>query len=128
MGRIVAPVTVSNGLDPSKSLRCDGLVDTGASHMMLPSAWKEQLGELEEMRRVDLETANQATIPGQICGPVKIQIEGFPTVYTEVLFIDMEPESGIYEPLIGYLVLEQSQAAVDRLGHRLVHIKHLDLK
>lgn len=29
---------------------------------------------------------------------------------------------------IGYIVLEQSQAAVDMLGHRLVPIKHIDLK
>lgn len=40
----------------------------------------------------------------------------------------MEPEDGIFETLIGYLVLEQSQAAVDMLGHRLLHVKHLDLK
>jgi hypothetical protein len=40
----------------------------------------------------------------------------------------MEPANGEYEPLIGYLILEQSQAAVDMLGHRLVLVKHLDLK
>ena len=40
----------------------------------------------------------------------------------------MEPVDGFYEPLVGYIVLEQSQAAVDMLGHRLVHIKRLDLK
>ena len=40
----------------------------------------------------------------------------------------MEPSDGIYEPLVGYIVLEQSQAAVDMLGHRLVHVKKVDLK
>jgi len=40
----------------------------------------------------------------------------------------MQPEDGDYEPLIGYIALEQSQAAVDVLGHRLVHVKRLDLK
>jgi hypothetical protein len=45
-----------------------------------------------------------------------------------VLFIDLNPEDGIYEPLLGYIVLEQSQAGVDMLGHRLVPIKHMDLK
>ncbi len=40
----------------------------------------------------------------------------------------MEPADGIYEPLIGYIVLEQAQAAVDRLGHRLVHVRKVDLK
>jgi hypothetical protein len=49
-------------------------------------------------------------------------------IYNEVSFVDVNPEDGEYEPLIGYLVLEQSQAAVDILGHRLVRIKHMDLK
>jgi hypothetical protein len=40
----------------------------------------------------------------------------------------MSPEDGIYEPLIGYIVLEQCQAAVDMLGHRLIHVKRMDLK
>ena len=34
----------------------------------------------------------------------------------------------MYDPLVGYLVLEQSQAAVDMLGHRLVRVDKLDLK
>jgi hypothetical protein len=37
-------------------------------------------------------------------------------------------EDGRYEPLIGYLPLEHSQAAVDMLGHRLVYVKRMDLK
>ena len=45
-----------------------------------------------------------------------------------MLFVDMAPEDGIYEPLLGYIVLEQSGAAVDMLGHRLVHVKRMDLK
>jgi len=57
-----------------------------------------------------------------------LQIEGFRPIYTEVLFIDMKPENGIYEPLIGYIALEQCQAGIDMLGHRLVHIKRMDLK
>jgi hypothetical protein len=40
----------------------------------------------------------------------------------------MQPEDGQYEPLLGYIVLEQSQAAVDMVGRRLVHVKRLDLK
>jgi hypothetical protein len=44
------------------------------------------------------------------------------------MFVEMQPEDGIYEPLLGYLILEQSQAAVDMVGHRLMHVKHTDLK
>jgi hypothetical protein len=35
MGRIVSSVTITNISDPSVSLRCDALVDTGASFMVL---------------------------------------------------------------------------------------------
>jgi predicted aspartyl protease len=128
MGRIIASVKIENVLDDTKSVRCDALVDTGASHMVLPAAWKERLGNLESTRTIELETATQAVITGEVCGPVRIQIEGFPMIYNEVSFVDVNPEDGEYEPLIGYLVLEQSQAAVDILGHRLVRIKHMDLK
>ena len=128
MGRLITIVTLENLLDASKSLRCDALVDTGASHMVLPSAWRERLGELIVFRTVDLETATQETVQGEICGPVKIQIEGFEPISGEVLFLDMEPEDGLYEPLLGYIPLEQSQAAVDVVGQRLMHVKRMDLK
>ena len=128
MGRIVASVTIDSIFDSSKSLRCDALVDTGASYMVLPRAWKEWLGDLQTIRTVELETATQATVHGEVCGPVKIQVEGFPPVFGEVLFVDMSPEDGIYEPLLGYIILEQSQAAVDMLGQRLIHVKRMDLK
>jgi hypothetical protein len=96
--------------------------------MVLPSAWRDRLGELDEITTVPLETATQETVEGKICGPVRIQIEGFRSIYNEVLFIDMKPENGEYEPLIGYVILEQSQAAVDMLGHRLIPVKRMDLK
>lgn len=128
MGRIVSSVRIENVSDPSRNLRCDALVDTGASHMVLPRAWKDRLGDLDAVATVDFETATQTVAQGEVCGPVRIQLEGFRPIYSEVLFVEMTPEDGIYEPLIGYIVLEQSQAAVDLLGHRLVHVKHLDLK
>ena len=128
MGRIVTSVTIENVSDPSGKIRCDALVDTGASHLVLPLAWKERLGTLETIDTLELETATQARITGDICGPVRIRVEGFRPIYNEVLFVEMEPEDGIYEPLIGYLILEQCQAAVDMLGHRLVHVKRMDLK
>ena len=128
MGRIIASVKIENAADVSKGLRCDALVDTGASHMVLPTAWKERLGSLESTRTIEMETATQETINGEVCGPVRIQIEGFPAIFSEVSFVEMKPDDGKYEPLIGYIVLEQSQAGVDILGHRLVAIKHMDLK
>lgn len=128
MGRIISSVVIENVTDSNMRIRCDALVDTGASHLVLPSAWRERLGNLEELETIDLETATPETVQGQICGPVHIQIEGFRVIYNEVLFVDMKPIDGIYEPLIGYIILEQSQAAVDMLGHRLMHAKRMDLK
>ena len=128
MGRIVTSVTVNNVLVPDKSVRMDVLVDTAASHLTLPHAWRDRLGDLEELRSVELETATQILKTGTICGPIRLQIEGFRPIFTEVLFVEMEPSDGRYEPLLGYIPLEQSQAAVDMLGHRLVPVKYLDLK
>ena len=128
MGRIVVPVTVENSKASEKRIRCDALVNTGSSYMVLPTAWKERLGDLEEIGSVELEIATQESRIGTICGPVRIQIEGFRPLFSEVLFVDMQPESGIYEPLVGYIILEQSQAAVDMLGHRLVPVRKADLK
>jgi predicted aspartyl protease len=128
LGRIVASVPIENAADLSKGLTCDALVDTGASLMVLPSAWKDRLGKLESGARIEVETDTQEIVPAEVCGPVRIQIEGFRPIFNEVAFVDMKPADGEYEPLIGYIVLEQSQAGVDMLGHRLVPIKHMDLK
>jgi len=128
MGRIVASVKIETPSDPNAKLRCDALVDTGSSFLVLPSAWRDRLGKLDDLGRIQLETATQETVEGEVCGPVRIQIEGFRPIYNEVLFLDMKPENGEFEPLIGYVILEQSQAAVDMLGHRLVAVKRMDLK
>lgn len=128
MGRIIAQVTIQNASDPSKQVECDALVDTGASHVVLPAAWQDRLGDLQTLAKVEMETATQELVPGEVCGPARIQIAGFRPIFSEVLFVEMKPQDGAYEPLLGYLVLEQSQAAVDMLGHRLVHVKRMDLK
>lgn len=128
MGRITASVRIENASDSSKGLACEALVDTGASLMVLPSAWKDRLGEMKSGTKIEVETATQEIVPAEVCGPVRIQIDGFRAIFNEVAFVEMKPADGEYEPLIGYIVLEQSQAAVDMLGHRLVPIKHMDLK
>ena len=128
VGRIVASVTIENAADLSRGLRCDALVDTGASLMVLPSAWKHRLGNLEATTRIEVETATQESVIAEVCGPVRIQIEGFRRIFNEVAFVDMKPADGEYEPLIGYIVLEQSLAAVDVLGHQVIPIKYMDLK
>jgi len=128
VGRISVKVRIRNLLEPEHVLMCDALADTESAHMVLPQAWKNDLGNLPTVRHIERETATQQVVDAEVCGPVEIHLEGFEPIYGEVLFLDMEPEDGVYEPLVGYIVLEQAQAAVDMLGHRLIHVKKSDLK
>lgn len=128
MGRITTPVVLRNTVDPRHELRIEALVDTGAGWMTLPTAWRARLGPLPIIRTEQLETADQRVIPGVVCGPVTIQIEGFRPIVTEVIFMDMDPRDGHYDALLGYLVLEQSSAAVDMVAHRLVPVRYVDAK
>ena len=128
MGRIVTTVDIQNTMEPHFSKKLDARVDTGASLLTLPFAWKEQFGAFEAEEVIELQTATQDFIKGTVCGPIRITVEGFRPVHNEVLFIDMEPEDGKYEPLLGYIPLEQCGAAVDLIGHRLVPVRYMDAK
>lgn len=129
MGRIVTQVKLTNFADPNKTLSVSALVETGAAYITLPNAWRESLGEVEQLGEIELEMADQSTKKGFVCGPLRARIGEFRPIIAEVLFVDMEPdEDGEYEPLLGYIALEQAGAAVDMLGQRLVHVKRVDLK
>lgn len=128
MGRIVATVTVKNALDESKAHTFDALVDTGATLLTLPKAWRETFGEFLTTATERVQLADQHEVDVDICGPVTVQLDGFRRINTDVAFVDMASEDGAYEPLIGYIVLEQAGIAVDMAGHRLIAVKHLDLK
>ncbi len=129
VGRIVTQVRLSNFQDSSKTLAFSALVDTGSAYITLPNAWRESLGTLEQLAEIQLELADQSTKKGILCGPLRVRIGEFRPIVAEVLFIEMKPDAeGEYEPLVGYIALEQAGAAVDMLGQRLVHVKRIDLK
>lgn len=128
MGRIHSSVTLGNPLDSAIELTCDALVDTGASHLVLPSAWKPRLGDLQSSQEVDVELANHTTVQAELCGPVRIQLAGFRAIHGEVVFVDMGDAPERFEPLIGHLVLQAAGIAVDMVGHRLIRLPHFDLK
>ena len=129
MGRIIAQTKVTNLFDGGGSIECGMLVDTGAGALILPSAWKERLGAFPRSEAVELQLANGDVVRGEACWPVEIQIEGFRPISNEVIFLDAEEGDGEpAEPLLGYVILEQAQAAVDMLGHRLVPVKYIDMK
>jgi len=130
MGRIVAQTKVTNPR-ADMSIECGMFVDTGAGALILPSTWKDRLGDFEHMEPVELQLANGDVVQGEVRAPARIKIEGFRPVYNEVIFLgigqDAADENNA-EPLLGYVVLEQAQAAVDMLGHRLAPVRCIDLK
>jgi predicted aspartyl protease len=127
MVRIVARVRATNAVTEEESIRFDALVDTGASFLVLPRAWRERLAGVPELYDV-METADQRAVRATIIGPVRIEIEGFRPVHGDVALVDMKPIDGDCEPLLGYLPLEQAGIAVDMLGRRLVQTERMDLK
>ncbi len=129
MGRIVAQVELTNPIEPEKSITFSAFVDTGAGALVLPSSWKNRLGKFSNKENVEFLLANNEVVVGEACGPVGVRIEGFRKIFNEVMFMDMEPgDDGEYQPLLGYVILEQAQVAVDMLGHRLVPVKYIDCK
>ena len=128
MGRIVVSFDIQNVASPEYARQIDALVDTGASHVTLPSAWRDRFGSFDVEEEVDFETATQEMATGLVCGPARLRVEGFRVIHSEVLFVDMVPTEGEYEPLLGYIPLEECGAAVDLIGHRLLPVRHMDLK
>ena len=127
MGEVMVEVTVTNGRDAARKKRFD-VVDTGATGLILPLAWKEDLGELETLAMVDLETADQRIVTAEICGPVWIRIDGFRRFAGEATFVEMAPGPHGYQPLVGYTLLEICGVVIDLVSRRLVARRTLDLK
>ena len=101
--RIIVSVKIENALDIAKSFRCDAFVDTHVSLMVLPTAWKDGLGRLESTGIIELSTTRYGRIRGEVRGPVRIQIEGFRPINTEVVFVKEEPEVREFKPLLGHM-------------------------
>jgi hypothetical protein len=128
MGRIVSHLTITNPVHAECAVSLNGLVDTGASALFLPDSYQPRLGEMEELEPSFCTFADGSRKLTRRYGPVKIQLDGFPTIYNEVMFLPPDAEGKDVEPLIGYIVLEQSRAGVDMVGHRLFKVDSYDLK
>lgn len=128
MGRIVAQVELSNPLESDNPIIFSAFVDTGAGALILPSSWRGRFGEFANEEQIEFLLANNEVV-SVACGPVGIRIERFRKIFNEVMFMDMQAgDDGEYQPLLGYVILEQAQVAVDMLGHRLVPVKYIDCK
>ena len=129
MGRIVVQIKIINRYGGNKSMEFSVLVDTGAGYLTLPKKWKKQLGDFDLTQKTIVRLGDETNIEGEICGPLRIEVEGFRPIYGEVLFINMkESTDGEYQSLLGYIPLESIPVAVDMLGHRLVPVKTVDCK
>lgn len=128
VGEVIVSVTVANVIDPAREITFDAMVDTGAFGLVLPLAWKDRLGPLTDVATVELETADQRIVSAEVCGPVRIQLAGFRTIFGEAVLVAMQPGRKGYEPLVGYTVLQLAGVVVDMVSHRLVARKYYDLK
>lgn len=99
-------------------LRFDALVDTGATRIILPNAWRERLGDFPRTRKSVAHTISQ-TQDALICSPAQVSVDGFPEVDAEVVFTRMEPVDGEYQPVLGHLFLQTCEAVVDMKTHVL---------
>ena len=130
MERIIAQTRITNPYDEDRFIECGMFVDTGAGAMILPLAWKERLGRVQRSEPVELQLANGAAVRGEACWPVEIRIEGFRPISNDAICPDSDSDENGEgaESLLGNVLLEQAQAAVDMLGHRLVPVRYIDLK
>ena len=121
MGEIVVDLTVENLVEPSRRITCRATVDVGAYGLILPKAWKPRLGGLPDLTVVDLDLMDGRVGAAEIGGPVRVQLDGFRRMTTEVVFVDMAPRSdGTYLPIVGATVLALANVEVDTQRHRLV--------
>lgn len=129
MGKVIVPIRVENLEFPAHTLEVQAFVDTAAAYLTLPAAWRARLGRLRRFRTVKTQFADQRAGVADVYGPVLLKIGEFPEISTEVLFIDMSPdEQGNFEPLLGYIPLEQANAAVDLSERKLIALKYVDMK
>ncbi len=95
----------------------EALVDTGASHTVLPRPLLERLG-VRPLRRVPFRLADERQV-GYDVGQTQVRLDG-QTLFTIVVFGDAR-----MEPLLGAVTLEEFHLGVDPVGRRLIPVPGL---
>lgn len=118
MGRVTAQLLLQNAIDawmaeqgqiPPEQVRAvevEGLVDTGATALVIPKAIADQLG-VPEVRRTTVRYADNRTAERSVVGPIRLTVCN----RTEIFSAIVEEEAN--EPLIGQVVLELLDLVVD---------------
>jgi len=121
-------VRIESALNEEEWVEFEARVDTSATWLTLPKGWRNKFESLPLGREVNFRRSDGLIITGEVCGPVKIMLEGFRTSFGEVNFVDLDTAEGSGVPLIGSLQLESSQALLDRKNNRLIPMKSYPLK
>ena len=116
MGTFTVPIQVG---DPAKRqfIEVEALVDTGATHTLLPRNMLLTLG-IEAVERLTFQLADERSVEYEV-GEARIRLDGRERT-TLVVF---GPEGAT--PLLGATTLELFNMAVDPVGRRLVSVPGL---
>lgn len=111
MGRVTAQLKLENAIDvwlaeqgqlPPDQIRTvevDGLVDTGATMLVIPKKIADELG-VPEQRRTTVRYGDERRARRRVVGPIRV------TVCNRFSNFDAIVEERAKEPLIGQVVLE----------------------
>ncbi len=118
MGRVVTRITLQNYDDwraaqqgqivpeQVRTVEVEGLVDTGATLLVIPRTIADQLG-VSEVRRVTVRYADQRTAEKPVVGPLRV------TVCNRTALLEAVVEEQLTEPLVGQVVLESLDLVVN---------------
>ena len=110
MGTFTVPIQVMGPIG-QREIEVEALVDTGATHTLLPGDLLKELG-VEAVERVAFQLADDRTVEYEV-GEVRLCLDGRHRT-TVVIF---GPQST--QPLLGATTLELFNLAVDPIGRHL---------
>ncbi len=116
MGTLSVPIEISAST-AGRFLRTSALVDTGATHTLLPRNILEELG-IKAIDRVPFQMADDRTVEYEV-GEVRLRLDGRERT-TLVVF----GATGVM-PLLGATTLELFNLAVDPVRQKLVSVPGL---
>ncbi|MCS7187157.1 MAG: retroviral-like aspartic protease family protein [Armatimonadota bacterium] len=117
MGRVTARLRLENAVDfwlaqtgqispeQIRTVEVDGLVDTGATLLVIPKSIADRLG-VPEVRRTTVRYADQRVAEKPVVGPLRV------TVCNRAALFEAVVEEQLNEPLIGQIVLESLDLVV----------------
>jgi clan AA aspartic protease len=99
------------GLTSGEFIQTEALVDTGATHTLLPSSLLKRL-DIQPIDNIPFQLADQHVVNYEV-GQVRLRLDGKERI---ILVVFGEPDAS---PLIGATTLELFNLEVDPVGKRL---------